>query len=43
MVGGVDTADLERRTGNEDEMSFIFADSAASLEFIEGKILLGVN
>ena len=42
VVGGGDTADLVRRTGDEDEMSFISTGGGASLELLEGKILPGV-
>jgi len=43
VVGGGDTADLVRKTGDEDEMSFISTGGGASLELIEGKILPGVK
>jgi phosphoglycerate kinase len=43
VVGGGDTADLVRRTGDEDEMTFISTGGGASLELIEGKILPGVR
>jgi phosphoglycerate kinase len=43
VAGGGDTADLVRRTGDEDEMSFISTGGGASLELIEGKILPGVK
>ncbi len=43
VVGGGDTADLVRRTGDEDEMSFISTGGGASLELIEGKALPGVK
>ena len=43
VVGGGDTADLVRRTGDEDQMSFISTGGGASLELIEGKILPGVK
>ena len=43
VVGGGDTADLVRRTGDEDEMSFISTGGGASLELIEGKVLPGVK
>ena len=43
VVGGGDTADLVRRTGDEDSMSFISTGGGASLELIEGKVLPGVK
>ncbi len=43
VVGGGDTADLVRRTGDEEEMTFISTGGGASLELIEGKILPGVK
>ncbi len=43
VVGGGDTADLVRRTGDEEEMSFISTGGGASLELIEGKVLPGVK
>lgn len=43
VVGGGDTADLVRRTGDEEEMTFISTGGGASLELIEGKTLPGVK
>jgi len=43
VVGGGDTADLVRRTDDEDEMTFISTGGGASLELIEGKVLPGVK
>jgi phosphoglycerate kinase len=43
VVGGGDTADLVRRTGDEEEMTFISTGGGASLELIEGKVLPGVK
>jgi len=43
VVGGGDTADLVRRTEDEDEMTFISTGGGASLELIEGKVLPGVK
>ncbi|OUR73928.1 phosphoglycerate kinase [Arcobacter sp. 31_11_sub10_T18] len=43
IVGGGDTADLVRVTGDEDDMTFISTGGGASLELIEGKILPGVK
>jgi phosphoglycerate kinase len=43
VVGGGDTADLVRRTGDEEAMTFISTGGGASLELIEGKILPGVK
>ena len=43
IVGGGDTADLVRVTGDEDDMTFISTGGGASLELIEGKVLPGVK
>jgi phosphoglycerate kinase len=43
VVGGGDTADLVRRTGDEEDMTFISTGGGASLELIEGKVLPGVK
>ncbi len=43
VIGGGDTADLVRVTGDEDDMTFISTGGGASLELIEGKILPGVK
>jgi phosphoglycerate kinase len=43
VVGGGDTADLVRITGDEEDMTFISTGGGASLELIEGKILPGVK
>ncbi len=43
VVGGGDTADLVRRTGDEEAMTFISTGGGASLELIEGKVLPGVK
>ena len=42
VVGGGDTADLVKRIGLDEEMSFISTGGGASLELLEGKILPGV-
>jgi len=43
IVGGGDTADLVRITGDEEDMTFISTGGGASLELIEGKVLPGVK
>ncbi len=43
VVGGGDTADLVKRTGDEEDMTFISTGGGASLELIEGKVLPGVK
>ena len=43
VVGGGDTADLVRITGDEEDMTFISTGGGASLEIIEGKVLPGVK
>lgn len=43
VVGGGDTADLVKRVGVDEEMSFISTGGGASLELLEGKILPGVQ
>jgi len=43
VVGGGDTADLVRITGDEEDMTFISTGGGASLELIEGKVLPGVK
>ncbi len=43
VVGGGDTADLVRVTGDEEDMTFISTGGGASLELIEGKVLPGVK
>lgn len=43
VVGGGDTADLVRMTGDEEDMTFISTGGGASLELIEGKVLPGVK
>jgi phosphoglycerate kinase len=42
VVGGGDTADLIKRTGLDEDISFISTGGGASLELIEGKTLPGV-
>jgi phosphoglycerate kinase len=42
VVGGGDTADLIKRVGLDEEISFISTGGGASLELIEGKTLPGV-
>jgi phosphoglycerate kinase len=43
VVGGGDTADLVKRVGVDEEISFISTGGGASLELLEGKILPGVE
>ncbi len=43
VIGGGDTADLVRRAGDEDDMTFISTGGGASLELMEGKVLPGVE
>ena len=43
VIGGGDTADLVKKTGDEEEMTFISTGGGASLELIEGKVLPGVK
>ncbi len=43
VIGGGDTADLIRRAGDEDDMTFISTGGGASLELMEGKMLPGVK
>jgi phosphoglycerate kinase len=43
VVGGGDTADLVKRVGVDEEMSFISTGGGASLELLEGKVLPGVE
>jgi phosphoglycerate kinase len=42
VIGGGDTADLIKRTGLDEDMTFISTGGGASLELIEGKVLPGV-
>ena len=42
VIGGGDTADLIKRVGLDEDMSFISTGGGASLELIEGKTLPGV-
>jgi len=43
VVGGGDTADLVKRVGVDEEISFISTGGGASLELLEGKVLPGVE
>jgi phosphoglycerate kinase len=43
VVGGGDTADLIKRTGLDEDITFISTGGGASLELIEGKTLPGVS
>ncbi len=43
VIGGGDTADLVKRVGVDEEMTFISTGGGASLELLEGKILPGVR
>jgi phosphoglycerate kinase len=43
VVGGGDTADLIKRTGLDEDITFISTGGGASLELIEGKTLPGVK
>ncbi|MDL0088578.1 phosphoglycerate kinase [Campylobacter gastrosuis] len=43
VVGGGDTADVAKRAGDDEEMTFISTGGGASLELIEGKELPGVK
>jgi len=43
VVGGGDTADLVKRVGVDEEMTFISTGGGASLELLEGKVLPGVQ
>jgi len=42
VVGGGDTADLVQKVGVDEDISFISTGGGASLELLEGKVLLGV-
>ncbi len=43
VVGGGDTADLLKRVGVDEEITFISTGGGASLELLEGKVLPGVK
>ncbi|QOP42950.1 phosphoglycerate kinase [Sulfurimonas sediminis] len=43
VVGGGDTADLVKRVGVDEDISFISTGGGASLELLEGKVLPGVE
>ncbi len=43
IVGGGDTADVTKRAGDIDEMTFVSTGGGASLELMEGKKLPGIE